>query len=46
MNSLVNFIYTRDEDFNNYTFNNAIAKSTPISLISGKAGVNYFAGLR
>ena len=47
--NLINFMYTRDEDFNNYTldtFQNAIRKSTQISLIGEKARAKFFAGIR
>jgi hypothetical protein len=42
-------MYTRDDDFNNYTLNtfkNAIHKSTQISLIGEKARAKFFAGIR
>lgn len=47
--NLINFMYTRDEGFNNYTqqtFKNAIRKSTQISLIGEKARAHFFELLR
>ena len=47
--NLINFMYTRDEAFNNYTFNtfkNAIWKSTQISLVGEKGRARFFDGLR
>ena len=47
--NLINFMYTRDEDFNNYTletFQNAIQKSTQISLVGEKARARFFNLLR
>ncbi|MEO6541110.1 MAG: helix-turn-helix domain-containing protein [Ferruginibacter sp.] len=47
--NLINFMYTRDEDFNKYTcntFENAIRKSTQISLVGEKARARFFDGLR
>ena len=47
--NLINFMYTRDEDFNNYTletFQNAIQKSTQISLVGEKARARFFDLLR
>jgi len=47
--NLINFMYTRDEYFNNYTLNTfeiAIRKSTQISLVGEKARVRFFEGLR
>ncbi len=47
--NLINFMYTRDEDFNNYTFNtfqNAIRKSIQISSIGEKARARFFDRLR
>jgi hypothetical protein len=47
--NLINFMYTRDEGFNNYTFStfqNAIRKSTQISLVGEKARARFFDRLR
>ena len=47
--NLINFMFTRDEDFNNYTFDtfqNAIQKSTQISLVGEKARARFFDLLR
>lgn len=47
--NLINFMYTRNEDFNNYTldtFQNAIRKSTQISLIGEKTRARFFDRLR
>ena len=47
--NLINFMYTRDEAFNQYTFQtfkNAISKSTQISLVSEKERAKFFAGIR
>lgn len=47
--NLINFMFTRDEDFNNYTletFQNAIQKSTQISLVGEKARARFFDLLR
>ena len=47
--NLINFMYTRDEDFNNYTldtFQNAIRKSTQISLVGEKSRAKSFTGIR
>ncbi|MBK8610835.1 MAG: hypothetical protein IPL84_13085 [Chitinophagaceae bacterium] len=47
--NLISFMYTRDEDFNNYTLNtfrSAIGKSTQISLIGEKERAKFFTGLR
>ncbi len=46
--NLINFMYTRNEAFNNYTastFENAIRKSTQISLVGGKDRSRFFNGL-
>lgn len=47
--NLINFMFTRNEDFNNYTFEtfeNAIRKSTQISIIGEKARAGFFNRLR
>jgi BetR domain len=47
--NLINFMYTRDDDFNNYTldtFKNAIRKSTQISEVGEKARARFFDRLR
>ena len=47
--NLINFMYTRNVDFNNYTFEtfvNTIRKSTQISLVGEKARANFFNQLR
>lgn len=47
--NLINFMFTRNEEFTAHTFNtfqNAIQKSTQISLICEKARANFFAQLR
>jgi plasmid maintenance system antidote protein VapI len=47
--NLINFMYTRDERFNNFTwdtFQNAIRKSTQISLVGEKARARFFNGFR
>jgi hypothetical protein len=47
--NLINFMFTRNEDFNNYTqatFENAIRKSTQISLIGEKSRAKFFGQLR
>ena len=47
--NLINFMYTRDEAFNKYTFDtfeNAIRKSTQISLVGEKARARFFDSLR
>ena len=47
--NLINFMFTRDESFNNYTietFQNAIQKSTQISLVAEKARAKFFDHLR
>jgi len=47
--NLINFMYTRDEGFNNYTldsFENIIRKSTQISQVGGKARARFFNLLR
>ena len=47
--NLINFMYTRDERFNNFTwdtFQNAIRKSTQISLVGEKARTRFFNGFR
>ncbi len=47
--NLINFMFTRDEDFNNYTletFENAIKKSTQISLVGEKVRAKFFDRLR
>lgn len=47
--NLINFMYTRDEPFNQYTsetFQNAIRKSTQISLVGEKARTRFFNMLR
>ncbi len=43
--NLINFMFTRDENFANHTrdtFQNAIQKSTQISLVGEKARANFF----
>lgn len=45
----INFMFTRDERFNNYTmdtFKNAIRKSTQISVVGEKARARFFDHLR
>ena len=47
--NLINFMFTRDEDFNNYTletFKNAIRKSTQISLVGEKTRARFFDRMR
>ena len=47
--NLINFMFTRNEEFTAHTFNtfqNAIQKSTQISLVGEKARANFFAQLR
>lgn len=47
--NLINFMFTRDKDFNNHTletFENAIRKSTQISLVGGKTRAKFFDRLR
>ena len=47
--NLINFMFTRNENFNNYTFEtfeNAIRKSTQISLVGEKARARFFNRLR
>ena len=47
--NLINFMFTRDENFANHTrdtFQNAIRKSTQISLVGEKARANFFDRLR
>ena len=47
--NLINFMFTRDENFANHTrdtFQNAIQKSTQISLVGEKARANFFDRLR
>jgi len=47
--NLINFMFTRDVGFNNYTFEtfqNAIQKSTQISLIGEKARARFFDRIR
>ena len=47
--NLINFMFTRDVGFNNYTFEtfqNAIQKSTQISLVGEKARARFFGRLR
>ena len=47
--NLINFMYTRDEDFNNHTldtFENAIQKSTQISVVGEKSRARFFDRLR
>jgi BetR domain len=47
--NLINFMFTRDEAFNNYTFDtfqNAIRKSTQISLVGEKVRAKFFDMLR
>lgn len=47
--NLINFMFTRDEEFNNYTkatFENAIRKSTQISMVGEKSRARFFTQLR
>jgi len=47
--NLINFMFTRNEAFSNHTFDtfqNAIQKSTQISLVGAKARANFFDKLR
>jgi hypothetical protein len=47
--NLINFMFTRDENFNNYTldtFENAIQKSTQISVVGEKTRSKFFDQLR
>lgn len=47
--NLINFMFTRNEEFNNYTkatFENAIRKSTQISMVGEKSRARFFNQLR